>query len=128
MKICIPVAEYRGLDSAVYGHFGSAPCFVLADTISLNVELLSNEDRRHVHGACHPVKALAGAKPDAVLVAGIGLGAFLKLRQAGIRVYCAPFGSVADALRRFKAGELEEFEEETVCAGHEGPHADHCRR
>jgi len=126
MKIAIPVAEYCALESQVYGHFGSADCFVLVDTETMTVERLSNRDRAHVHGACSPMKALADAKPHAVLVSGIGPGALIGLRQAGITVCRAPAGTVADAVRLFKAGQLQELDEEATCAGHEGPSACHC--
>ena len=29
MKVCIPVEEFRGLASPVFGHFDSAPVFAL---------------------------------------------------------------------------------------------------
>jgi predicted Fe-Mo cluster-binding NifX family protein len=45
MKVAIPVAEYCGLDSLVYGHFGSAPLFVLVDTETMSIESLSNAAR-----------------------------------------------------------------------------------
>ena len=118
MKICIPVSEYCGLASPVHGHFGSAPCFISVDTETMAAEELSNSDREHVHGACSPVKALAGAKPDAVLVGGLGAGALQGLRQAGIRVYLAPEGTVAEALRLFAAGQLEELATLATCPGH----------
>lgn len=126
MKICIPVSEYRGLESPVYGHFGSADCFVLVDTDTMKAECLSNRDRTHTHGACSPMKALAEAKPDAVLVGGIGPGALVGLRQAGITVCRAPGGSLAGALRLFKAGELEELDAEATCDGHTGQSGCHC--
>ena len=125
MKIAIPVAEYRELKSPVYGHFGSAPAFALVDSETLSVEALGNRDHAHVHGACSPLKALAGARPDAVIVGGIGAGALLGLRAAGIKVYRAAGGTVADAVRQFKAAELPEIEEDGVCAGHGGDHSCH---
>ena len=118
MKVCIPVSEYRGLESPVHGHFGSAPCFIAVDTETMAAVELSNPDREHVHGACSPVKALAGAKPDAVLVGGLGAGALFGLRQAGIRVYLAPDGTVAEALRLFTTGQLEELTMTATCPGH----------
>lgn len=118
MKVCIPVSEYRGLESPVHGHFGSAPCFIAVDTETMAAEELSNSDRAHVHGACSPVKALAGAKPGAVLVGGLGAGALAGLRQAGIRVYLASEGTVEQALSQFKAGRLEELVASATCGGH----------
>jgi len=122
MKICIPVAEYHGLKSPVYGHFGSVPCFALVDTDTMKVEHLSNRDIDYIHGACNPVKAIAGAKLDAVIVGGIGTGALLGLGAAGIKVYRAGGGTVADAISQLKAMELPEIEEDGACAGHAGGH------
>jgi predicted Fe-Mo cluster-binding NifX family protein len=118
MKICIPVAEYRGLDSPVYGHFGSAPSFVLVDADTMVVERLDNHDQGHVHGQCSPVKALAGARPEVVVVGGIGAGAVLGLRNAGIRVYQATGGTVGETVALFKKGELQEIDSQHACPGH----------
>jgi hypothetical protein len=35
MKICFPVAEDRGINSIIYGHFNSAPFFLIVDADSL---------------------------------------------------------------------------------------------
>jgi len=118
MKIAIPVADYRALESPVYGHFGSAPVFALVDTDTMAIEPVSNRDHGHVHGACSPLKALAGAKPDAVVVGGIGGGALMGLRAAGIKVYRCTEGTVADAVRLLKDNKLEEIDEQGVCGGH----------
>ena len=122
MKVCIPVGEYCGLDSPVYGHFGSAPCFALVDTETMAIELLSNRDKEHVHGACSPMKAIAGEKPDAIIVGGIGAGALLGLRAAGIMVYRSTGGTIAQVVRLFKAGKLSEMDENAACAGHASGH------
>lgn len=118
MKVCIPISEVRGLESPVHGHFGSAPGFLAVDSETLAVEALANGDLGHMHGACSPVRALAGAKPDAVLVGGLGAGALAGLRQLGIRVYLAPEGTVAEAVRLFKEGKLEELVASATCGGH----------
>ena len=125
MKIAIPVADYRALESQVYGHFGSAPVFALVDSDTLAVEAVGNRDHGHVHGACSPLKALAGAKPDAVVVGGIGGGALMGLRAAGIKVYRCTEGTVADAVRLLKDNKLEEIDDTGVCAGHSGGHTCH---
>jgi predicted Fe-Mo cluster-binding NifX family protein len=125
MKIAIPVAEYLGLESRVYGHFGSASAFALVDAETMAVRAINNGDHGHVHGACSPMKALAGARPDAVVVGGIGMGALLGLRAAGIKVYRAVDGTVADAVRQLMAAELPEVEENGACAGHGGGHSCH---
>jgi predicted Fe-Mo cluster-binding NifX family protein len=118
MKVCIPVAEYCGLESLVYGHFGSAPVFALVDSETMAVEPMGNRDEGHVHGQCSPVKALAGAQPDAVVVGGIGGGALMGLRQAGIKVYQATGGTVAEMVALLKNGSLKEFAPGHTCGGH----------
>ena len=122
MRICIPVADDCGLDSLVHGHFGSAPAFALVDTDTMGIELLANQDHGHMRGACSPVRALAGANPEAVVVGGLGAGALRGLRALGIRVYRCAGGTVAEAVRRLQAGELIELGDAAVCAGHGGGH------
>jgi predicted Fe-Mo cluster-binding NifX family protein len=118
MKICIPVAEDRGLESLVYGHFGSAPTFVLVDSETMSVESLENRDQVHAHGQCSPLKALAGAQPEAVVVGGIGAGALLGLRNAGIQVYRAAGKTVAEVIALLKQGGLKGIDWEDACGGH----------
>jgi predicted Fe-Mo cluster-binding NifX family protein len=125
MKVAIPVAEDYGLESLVYGHFGSAPVFVLVDSETMSVESLGNRDQAHVHGQCSPMQALAGRSPDAVVVGGIGAGAVRGLRAAGIKVYHCDGGTVAQAVGWLKAGELPEMDEDSACTGHAGGHTCH---
>ena len=118
MKVCIPVEEYHGLDSLVYGHFGSAPVFALVDTETLAIEPLGNRDHDHQHGMCSPLKAIGGHQINAVIVGGIGAGAIRGLNQAGIEVRQCSGGTVAEAVRRFKADELPVLTPEKACGGH----------
>ena len=118
MKLCIPVAENQALNSIVYSHFGSAPFFLLVDSETLAVEPLDNHDEHHVHGACNPLKALAGRTVDAVIVGGIGAGAIRGLRSASIAVFQSPAQTVAAAVAQFNAGELPELDVQHACGGH----------
>jgi len=65
MKICFPVQADHGMESAVFGHFGSAPVFFVVDTDSGLISTIQNGDRHHAHGACNPLKALAMARAEA---------------------------------------------------------------
>jgi predicted Fe-Mo cluster-binding NifX family protein len=125
MKVCIPVAEYCGLESPVYGHFGSAPAFALVDSETMSVELLGNPDQAHVHGQCRPMHALAGLSPDAIIVGGIGTGALRGLRAAGIKVYRGAGSTIQEAVGLLKTGGLSEIGEDDACAGHSGGHSCH---
>ncbi len=120
MRLCFPASELKGLDSPVYGHFGSAPGFVIVDTESGEVEEVRNSDLHHAHGMCQPLKALGGRPVDGVAVGGIGMGALMKLQAQGITVYRAMEGSVEENLAMFREGKLPVFSSEWTCAGHRG--------
>ncbi|QXE90073.1 NifB/NifX family molybdenum-iron cluster-binding protein [Geomonas subterranea] len=122
MKICFPVEQNLGLSSAVYGHFGSAPGFVVVDSVTGACSAIVNGDRIHQHGACNPVAGLAGHEVDAVVVGGIGGGALHKLNAAGMRVFRALAGTVADNLALFRANQLQEYLPGHTCGGHSHGH------
>jgi len=118
MIVCFPVNTSQSLKSEVYGHFGSAPAFILVDTETKATREISNNDQNHPHGKCSPIKALGGSEVDCVVVGGIGGGALMKLNQAGIAVYKAMGLTVRDNLDLLQAGKLPVFQPGHVCAGH----------
>ena len=120
MKVCFPIESLQGLDSQVYGHFGTAPGFVIVNTGTMDVEEINNDDLHHAHGMCQPLKALGERKVDAVVVGGIGMGALMKLQAQGISVFRALEGSVGENLRFIQEGKLPKFGIEHTCAGHAG--------
>jgi len=118
MKICFPVQVNKGLDSDVFGHFGSAPNFVVFDTETKSVDTVDNQDLGHAHGMCSPIKALDGKEVDVVVVGGIGAGAINKLNAMGVRVYRATKGVIRDNIRSFETNTLPELSVEHACGGH----------
>ncbi len=118
MKICFPVQKDEGLSSAVYGHFGSAPMFLIYDTTKHDIETIDNRDAHHVHGACSPMKALNNQKVDAIVVGGIGAGALTRLNQMGIRVHRAEAETVAGNLSILNTRSLPELTIQGCCGGH----------
>lgn len=118
MKIAFPTQENNGLESRIYGHFGSASYFVVVDTEKNSSEIIENPDRDHIHGQCQPLKALNGRRMDAVIVGGIGGGALRKLSMEGIKTYRAAEGTIRDNLELLNSGELPEFTLDQTCAGH----------
>lgn len=118
MRVCFPIKENEGLQSEVYGHFGSAPAFLVVES-DTGVELsLKNMDMHHEHGKCIPVKAIGWQEVDCVITGGIGVGALLKLMSHGIPVYRAAGATVGDNLELMKADRLERFRPEEVCSEH----------
>ncbi|MEW5735078.1 MAG: NifB/NifX family molybdenum-iron cluster-binding protein [Thermodesulfobacteriota bacterium] len=122
MLIAFPTTKDIGKQSPVYGHFGSAPLFMLLDTEKDEIRPLQNNDAHHVHGQCQPMKALQGTRVDAVVVGGIGRGALIRLAEAGISVYRGVEGSVAENAELLASGRLPLFTPDQTCAGHQGGH------
>ena len=120
MKICIPVEKNDGMESAVYGHFGSAPVFAVYDTETGKTDFHDNGNMHHEHGKCNPVGAVAEIGANAIAVGGIGLRALMMLKQSGLKVYRAPMGdTLKNAIELYSAGKLEEISEDGCCSGHD---------
>lgn len=118
MKIAFPVQADQGLNSTIFGHFGSAPLFIILNNQDETLESIGNNDAHHVHGQCQPIKALGGSRVDMVVVGGIGAGALMKLQSQGIRVFRAIEGSIKDNLTLLQSGKLPEFSTNMTCGGH----------
>ena len=118
MKIAFPTEEDKGLESPVFGHFGSAPRFIIIDSENESFESVTNRDKNHLHGQCNPLAALASRPVEAVVVGGIGAGALNKLNAGGIKTYRAIEGTVSENLKLIKSGALPEVTLDQTCAGH----------
>ena len=119
MKICFPTEDLKGLQSDVYGHFGSAPGFVIVETDTFEVDEIKNGNQHHAQGMCQPMLALGGRKVDGVVVGGIGMGALMKLQAQGVTVFRAMQGTVQENLDMILNGKLPRFSAEHTCRGHQ---------
>lgn len=119
MKVCVPVESNEGLESKPYGHFGSAPMFIVCDLENDKITEINNQDLNHEHGKCQPLKALQGIMVDAVIVGGIGQGAITKLNSMGVRVYRAQGDTIKENLNLYKENRLIEFPSNHTCS-HDG--------
>lgn len=119
MRICFPVESNEGMNSKPYGHFGSAPMFVICDLDKNEVTTIDNGDLGHEHGKCQPIQALSGEVVNAVIVGGIGAGAINKLNSLGIKVFKAVEGNLESNLKLFKENSLVEFPSNHSC-NHDG--------
>lgn len=125
MQICFPVNKNDGLNSRIFGHFGSAPQFVVFDTQTREIKEMLNRDRDHAHGACKPLEALGGRAFDAIVVSGIGSGALSGLTRAGLKVYMAQGATILENVDKFESGELNEYDYYNVCSEHRHGHGHH---
>jgi predicted Fe-Mo cluster-binding NifX family protein len=126
MKVAFPVEQDRGLDSEIHGHFGSAPGFVVVDTVSMSVGYVPNSNSGHAHGMCTPLSSFEGRMPDAVVAAGMGAGALGKLRGGGVEVYLSSIGTVRAAVEELRSGRLLPADPASACGMHGGGHGSGC--
>ncbi|MGO9380135.1 MAG: NifB/NifX family molybdenum-iron cluster-binding protein [Dissulfurispiraceae bacterium] len=118
MKVCFPVDDNQGIESAVYNHFGSAPAFIVFNTATKEVSAINNSDLHHTHGACNPMKALSGESVNAIVVSGIGAGALSRLNQLGITVYRAQRQTIRENIVLFEESQLPILTPQQCCGGH----------
>jgi predicted Fe-Mo cluster-binding NifX family protein len=120
MKIGFAVQLNEGMESIIYGHFGSAPAFIIVDTELNQVSGLDNKNMHHEHGACNPIMALNGNQVDAMVVGGIGAGALMKLNAMGIKVYGAGAMTVKENVALLGDNRLQELSLDNSCRAHQG--------
>jgi len=118
VRIAFPVQDDVGIESVVYGHFGSAPVFVIVDPETSAVASVSNRDLHHTHGACNPTRALGNQRVDTVVVGGIGAGALSGLNRMGIKVHRSLAATIRENLALLVSGALPVIEPQGTCAGH----------
>ena len=116
MRVCFPIEKDNGLASRVFGHFGSAPMFLLVDTASNQATAISKTDSHHSHGACKPMLALSGQQVDGIVVGNIGAGARVQLRRSGLRVFKARGATVLENIEKIVLDSLPEYSDHENCA------------
>ena len=120
MRVCFAVERNEGMESQVFGHFGSAPIFMIVDTQSGEAAAVNNGDLHHAHGMCNPIAAIGGHNVDAVVVGGIGAGAISKLNSMGIQVYQAAAPTIRDNVALIQGNRLFPLSLQHACRHHEG--------
>jgi len=118
MRLCFPVENDNGMDSMVYGHFGSAPMFILYDSETNELDIINNQNQHHEHGKCSPLQALKGKVVEAIVVREIGAGAINKLSTMGIKVFRASENTVQKNIGLFKNSLLREITDNDACVHH----------
>jgi len=115
MKILV-TAKGKQTSDAMDPRFGRAKFFIMVDT---------NADATTVHDNSQNLNAAQGAGiqaaetvsrlgAEAVVTGNVGPKAFRALNAADIKIYLSNDATVADAIRRFKAGELKEVASSNV--------------
>lgn len=128
MKVCFPVIADAGMESTIYGHFASAPFFVIIDTDTRQSSVIANCDPANPFAGCNPFSALHCRQLDGIVVGGIGDEAVRVMNMCGFRIFQAGTVSVAENLALFESNSLPEVTVlqshlEGRCNAGEGGHA-----
>ena len=109
MKIAV-TSTGRTLESAMDPRFGRAEFFIVVDTETMAFEVRENSQNLDLpQGAgIQAGKNVADTGARAVITGNLGPKAYHVLNAAGIRTVTGVSGTVQEAVRRFKAGELED--------------------
>ncbi len=118
MKICVPTQEDQGINSVVYGHFGSASYYIIHDTDKGETRSIANMNQHHAHGSCNPMAALGNESIEAMIVGGIGKRAIEGLNAIGIKVYQSIAGTVHENIQALQNGSIAEITSQNACGGH----------
>lgn len=120
MKIAIPVEKDMGLDSIVYGHFGSAPYYLIYDTETSSMTIIDNTTKDHTHGQCTPASELAELGVNAIACNGMGMRAINKLNAEGIKVLFAQSAQTSkQIIDAVNIGALNSISEDEACQHHD---------
>ncbi len=108
MKVAI-TSQGPNMNSAVDPRFGRAKCFIVADTETGDFTSHDNSQNLNaVQGAgIQAGRNVIDLGAEAVITGNVGPKAFTTLQAGGVKIYVGAAGSVAEALEKFKAGELE---------------------
>ena len=108
MNICFPVIADAGIESDIYGHFASAPIFMIIDTDTGLSSAVANCDPASPFAGCNPFSALCRQQLDGIVVGGIGDESVRVMNICGFKVFQADSASVAENVFLFKSSKLPE--------------------
>ena len=122
----IAVTYENGLIFQHFGHTEQFKIYDIEDGKIISSEVIDTNGQGH--GALAGV--LGGAKVDALICGGIGMGAQMALAEAGIELYGGVQGDADEAAQALAEGRLE-YDPDAKCdhhgheEGHECGHGDH---
>jgi predicted Fe-Mo cluster-binding NifX family protein len=119
MKACL-TATANSLDAEIDPRFGRCSYFAIIDSETMQFEAIPNVAAGAASGAGIQAAQTIASKGVQLLITGnVGPKAFQVLSAAGIEVVTGVFGTVRDAVEKFKRGKLKKTGAPTV-GGHFG--------
>ena len=117
MKVAVS-ATAGSLDAQIDPRFGRCQYFVIVDTETMNFEALPNTAAGAMGGAgIQAAQTIANRGVQAVLTGSVGPNAFQALSAAGISIITGVFGTVREAVEKFKGGQLQKITAPTAPMG-----------
>lgn len=115
MKVAL-TSQGPNLDSMMDQRFGRCKWFIVVDTETGEQQPVSNEQNLNVsQGAGIQLAGnISRHGVEALITGNCGPKAFKTLTAAGIKIFYCAGGTVAEALQKFKKGELTEAKEANV--------------
>ncbi|HDO41820.1 MAG TPA: dinitrogenase iron-molybdenum cofactor biosynthesis protein [Candidatus Bathyarchaeota archaeon] len=119
MRVCVS-ATANSLDAPVDPRFGRCPYFIIVDLETMRFEAVPNMASGAIGGAGIQAAQIVASKGVKVVITGnVGPNAFQALSAAGIKIVTGAYGTVREAIEKYKRGELREISSPTV-GGHFG--------
>jgi predicted Fe-Mo cluster-binding NifX family protein len=107
MKVVVSAMQ-EGLDAEVSPVFGRCPAYVFVDTDTMEYEGAPNPAMSAPGGAGIQAAQFAVSKgAQAVLTGNVGPNAFNVLQAGGVTIYPISGGTVRQAVKAYKSGELQ---------------------
>ena len=117
MKIAVS-STGGSLDAQIDPRFGRCPYFVIVNSETMKFETVANTASGAMGGAGIQAAQLVATKGvQAVLTGSVGPNAFQALSSAGISIITGVFGTVREAVEKFKSGQLQKITTPTTPIG-----------
>jgi predicted Fe-Mo cluster-binding NifX family protein len=114
MIVAIPTNGSKGLDDQLFGHFGKAPTFTIANLVTGGLTVIDNTSD-HMGGRGSPPDLIKSTGADTVVVGHLGEKAAQRCTELGMTVLCGAKGSVAEVLEQLRSGKLVPPSRDTMC-------------
>lgn len=109
MKVAVP-SEGSTIESNVCQSFGRTYYFIVADTETLEYEVIDNQAVSSQSGAgIKAAQAVVDSGADVLITLHCGENAADVLKAAGIKIIKADHGTVSEMVQKYKSGELAEL-------------------
>jgi predicted Fe-Mo cluster-binding NifX family protein len=119
MKVIV-TSTGNSLESNVDPRFGRCQLFMVVDTETMSYKAVPNSSINTPHGAgIAAAQNVTRLNAKVVITGHVGPNAHMALSAAGIEIYTGAIGTVENAIKMFKKGELMKASSPTV-SGHFG--------